>query len=256
MLFQTLGNPSNPPAVLIHGMFCNGDSCLPFAQPLSEHFYVILPTLDGHYAHSTPLGSVKSQAEQIVSYLHQQGISQLAMLQGTSMGAEVALATAAICDIPIQKCVFDGGPFFHFPKAFRSVMCQVFRNIVKKCQGKDADVLLADPFIRKLGGKKIESYRPMLSGFHDLAAYMDAKNLKAVTEICYNCILPDVTPDQERSFVFLFSQGEPARKSRRRLMKKYPNAVYQDFPGDGHCGFQTSDPEGYADYLRETMAKC
>ena len=55
------------------------------------------------------------------------------------------------------------------------------------------------------------------------------------------------------SMVFFFSDEEPARKSRKRLIKAYPDAEYRDIHGYAHCGFQTAEPEQYAKILKQAI---
>lgn len=254
MKFETLGKKEDPALLLIHGMFCTAESCMPFANLLKNDYYIILPTLDGHYDGSDHLTDVTHEAKKIVSYLHKERIGSLELLQGTSMGAEVALAVAANCDLPIRHYFFDGGPFFDFPGWFKFIMFKKFQRIVKKCAGKTEDEILKDPLVRNLGGDNLESFRGMIGGFTQLANFMTKQNIKAITEICYNCQLPEFDPQVQRKFVFFFSKKEPAHMSQKRLKKKYPKAIYKEYPGNTHCGFQTTKPAAYAKYLRKVIA--
>ena len=75
---------------------------------------MILPTLDSHHPGSAPLRSAGQQVETLLDWLGREGIGSLALLHGTSMGAEIAPTAAARAAVPIARCVFDGGPFFRF----------------------------------------------------------------------------------------------------------------------------------------------
>ena len=71
-----------------------------------------------------------------------------------------------------------------------------------------------------------------------------------MAEICYDGALPAFSEEQQRRFTFLFSEGEPAHASKKRFLRTYPAASYIDRPGNSHCGFQVSDPEGCGAFLK------
>ena len=115
MKVKTLGSRENPAVLMIPGMFCTGDMPEKVARFLEKDYFIILPTLDGHHAEEPVYYDKQTDGQKIVSWLHENRIEKLALLQGTSMGAEVALETACQLDIPVSCYLFDGGPFFRFP---------------------------------------------------------------------------------------------------------------------------------------------
>ena len=253
MKINTLGSQGNPAVILIHGMFCDYTSTLTYAEHLKGHYFVIMPTLDGHYAGSGNYTTADGQAKKLTVMLHEMDISEIALLQGTSMGAEVALAVTKICDIPIRHYLFDGGPFFMFPKWFRGVMQRKFEGFTRKFKGKSRETVMQDSFIRWIGGKNLNDYGSMLDSFIKSADFMTAESIKNVTETCYCCTLPMFSEQLQKKFVFHFSEKEPAHQSKKRLQKAYPYAKYIDYPGNGHCGFQAAEPEKYAEFLISLM---
>lgn len=102
MKFDVLGDKNKPAVLLIHGMFCNADMVKLFTKYLQDEYYVIIPTMTGHYEGSGDYLSKENEAKKMLKYLHDNNIGKLALLQGTSMGAEVALEFARISDIPIE----------------------------------------------------------------------------------------------------------------------------------------------------------
>ncbi|MBE5865070.1 MAG: alpha/beta hydrolase [Lachnospiraceae bacterium] len=90
MKIEVLGDKKKPAVLLVHGMFCNADSVKHFAKYLQDEYYVIVPTMSGHYPGSADYISKEKEAEAMLKYLHDNEIEELALLQGTSMGAEVA----------------------------------------------------------------------------------------------------------------------------------------------------------------------
>lgn len=115
MKVKTLGNKDNPAILMIPGMFCTSDLPEAVAKYLQDDFYMILPTLDGHHKEEPVFYSKQDDGREILQWLYENGVKRLTLLQGTSMGAEVALEVARQIDMPVEHYLFDGGPFFHFP---------------------------------------------------------------------------------------------------------------------------------------------
>lgn len=257
MIVKTLGNKENPAILLIPCMFCTSDMTAVIGRHFEKDYYVILPTLDGHHKEAPEYISREEDARKIAAWLRGNGIHSLKLLQGTSMGAEVALELAGMLDLPVEHYFYDGGPFFHFPRPLRWVMAQKFTLFMNKIKGKDKNAavesLLRDPFVKKLGGDSLDSYRGMLDGFSEVAQWIDRKSIRRISDTCYKCDLPDLDAEKERKSVFFFSEKEPARKSEKRLKKKYQSAVFEVGIGYGHCGFQITKPDQYAGYIRKIL---
>lgn len=260
MTFQTLGNPANPAALLIHGMLSSCHDCEPFGQYLADEYYVIMPTLDGHGHDGTDLLTVEEEAKKLTAYLKENGIKSLALVQGSSMGAEVALAVTKQCEldgIPVTCSFFDGGPFFHFNPFFRRVMYKKFSSLVKVFDTDDPNEayqnMMNNPFVKFVAKDKISQYEGLIKSMARERRVFSKKTVKNMVKICYKCDPPAFSADAQKRFVFFFSDEEPARDSRPRLMKLYPNATYQDIHGYAHCSYQSAKAEEYVALLKKCI---
>lgn len=258
MTFETLGNKNNPAVLLIHGMMCSAEECIPFGRYLSDEYYVIMPTLDGHGHDGTDLLTVDKEAEKIIAYLKENGIRSLSLIQGSSMGAEIALEVrrqAGQNGIPTTLCFFDGGPFFHFTPWFRAIMRSRFKSLVKLLDTDDPvqakENLANNPFLKFIVKDKLEQYGSLIDSMVKERRQFSQKTIENLVNICYKCDLPDFSADEQKRFVFFFSTEEPARKSKKRLLKAYPNAQYKDIENYGHCSFQSMEPKKYAQMLKD-----
>lgn len=254
MIIRTVGNKDNPVVIMIPGMFCTYEMPGIIAEYLKDDYYVLLPTLDGHHKEEPVYHSKQEDARKIIKWLHENGIKKIALLQGTSMGAEVALEIARQIDIPVDRYLFDGGPFFHFSRFFRAIMAKKFMAFMKKTKGKEKeqaiDALMNDPFIRKLGGDSLESYRGLMGGFCEVSQWIEKDSVRRISDTCYKCDLPDFPDAIVKRFVFLYSEKEPARQAEKRLKKKYPSARFIVKTGYGHGGFQGEQPQQYSEFVR------
>ena len=258
MTFETLGSKANPAVLLIHGMMCSSKECEPFGQHLADEYYVIMPTLDGHGHDGTDLLTVDKEGEKIIAFLKENNIHSLELLQGSSMGAEVALEVrrqAGENGITVRHCFFDGGPFFHFTPWFRAIMRKRFASLVKILDTNDPDKAIEsmknNKFLKFVVKDKLEQYETMIRSMVSERRHFTELTVENLVNICYKCDLTHFSADEQRSFVFFFSKEEPARKSRKRLLKAYPEAVYEDISGYAHCGFQAAEPKKYADMLKK-----
>lgn len=262
MKFEIIGDKSKPAVLLIHGMLCTYKDCLPYGKYLSDEYYVIMPTLDGHGNDGTDMPDVKEEAKRIIKFLNENKINHLALLQGSSMGAEVALAVRKEADesnIKIDLCFFDGGPFFDFSPWFRAIMKKKFQKMVKIFDTDDSAEaerkMMESTFLKFVGKDKKNQYEPLVKSMADGRRCFSDKTVDNMVLTCYACKLPEFTEDEQKTFIFFFSKDEPARKSKKRLIKAYPNSEYIDIDGYAHCGYQTMEPKKYSDDLKRYIKK-
>lgn len=258
MTFETLGSKNNPAILLIHGMMSSARDCMTFGQYMADEYYVIMPTLDGHGHDGTDLLEVDKEAEKIIDYLKENNIHSLSLIQGSSMGAEVALEVrrqAGLNNIPTTLCFFDGGPFFHFTPWFRAIMRKRFTSLVKLLDTDDPvkaqENLSNNPFLKFVVKEKLEQYSGLIESMVSERRHFSQKTIENLVNICYKCDLPEFTADEQESFLFFFSAEEPAHDSKKRLVKAYPNAQYQDIENYGHCSYQFMEPQKYAQMLKD-----
>ena len=257
---HTLGDRQNPAVLLIHGMMCTGKDCEPYGKCLSDRYFVIMPTLDGHGNDGTDLLALEDEVNKLVGFLKENGISSLALVQGSSMGAEIALAVIKkLIDekIPFKRAFFDGGPFFHFSPLFRAFMKKKFESLGKIFDTDDHDAaysaMINHPFFRFIAKDKAEQYEPIIRSMAQERRHYSKKTIKNMVRICYKCDLPVFSEETQKKLIFFFSDVEPARKSRKRLMKAYPAAEYRDIEGYSHCGYQSVFPKEYAEMLEKAI---
>lgn len=260
MRIETMGDPGAPAMLFIPGMLCTAESVRLFARHMRTEGFFILPTLSGHYADAPDYGSKEQEAAQLISWLQERGIRRLALLQGSSMGAEVAMEVLrqARGRIDVERCFFDGGPFFHFPWLFRRVMEGKFRQMAKILQYDTPEAAIAGlaklPIIGGIIGRDGDKYLPMLRTMMTEKRTISAVTLRNITETCYNFRIPAFPEEVQRRMRFLYSDDEPAYMAARGVRKACPHAELHVVQGLGHCGWQSSRPEEYAAMLDAFIA--
>lgn len=191
----------------------------------------------------------------MIRWLKDHGVTRLALLHGTSMGAEVAMEVfrQAQGSITVDHCVFDGGPFFRFPLVVRRVMEGKFRQMTRLLQydspEEALDAIARIPVLGRIVGKDREKYVPTIRAMMTEKRTISPVTLRNITETCYNFKLPAFDADVQQRMYFIYSDDEPAHMAKKRLQQTYPHAVFKDVHALGHCGWQMSDPKGYAEML-------
>jgi esterase/lipase len=250
MKIKLIGNRENPAVVLIHGMFCDYHSVMHFAKYLQDDYFLILPTLDGHYPDSKDFTTAAKQARILTIALEKMDIEKISMIHGTSVGAVVALEMAKVCTIPVDSYFFDAGSFFHLTGAVKKIMYNRFIKFSQKFRGAGTEDFMQGKFVRWFCGDNPENYSDTIHSIINTLDFMTENSAKNIAEACYNCHLPSFEDDVTKKFMFNFSDKEPAHKCKKRLEKKYPLALFSGYSGNNYCGFQTNEPERYAHFLK------
>jgi len=253
MLFNTAGHMENPVIVMINGSFTTGNIFREFAETyLADDFYVICPTYDGHHAGGTVFDSRAGQAAKIARWLREQSIREIALLQGLSMGAEVALELmkqlSADGSITVNRCFLDGGPFFRFPAVFRKFMYLKFRKVITMGQKGNTEDLMNSPLVKWIVHGDIEPYRAMAQGMP--VDVITDETIRNETEACYTFDFPPFDEKDQKKLLFSWSSDEPANKSAKAVRRHYPYAEYKSAGAMGHGGFILREPGKYARLMR------
>ena len=258
MRIDTAGQKGNPVIIMLNGSFTTGRPLQRFAQQyLAEDYYVICPTWDGHDEEGGVFDTRAGQAKKILAWLKDNAITEVALLQGLSMGAEVAVElTRQIRDddaVIVRRCFCDGGPFFAFPTPFRSLMYMKFRNFIHLGKNGQTEKLMNNRMIKWMVHGDIEPYREMMG---DLPVdVLTDETIRNESDACYTFDFPAFSREEQRKMVFSWSTDEPARKSAKKIKRAYPYAAYKSPGAMGHGGFILRDPEKYAAVMRKLAGK-
>ena len=112
-----------------------------------------------------------------------------------------------------------------------------------------ADKLLNSGMVKWLAGKDTEKYKKTFISMADKNRKFTETTLYNVNETCYTFDCPEMSTEAQKTFLFIYSDDEPAHMSKKKMMKHYPAADFRDMHKLGHCGFQMSKPEEYADFI-------
>lgn len=121
MLFQTYGEKCKPAVLFFHAMGVTGASSEPVAKHLQSRCFCILPTSTVYCAGQTYRGKA-DEVRQVEDFLTAQGISELALVVASSIGADLAMAFLKQTKRPVGHVFFDGGQFAQIGCATRHIL--------------------------------------------------------------------------------------------------------------------------------------
>ncbi|WP_016837649.1 alpha/beta fold hydrolase [Ureibacillus thermosphaericus] len=108
MEFHEFGNLRNPKLLLIHGMAVTWESFNQLIDELSKHYYLIIPSLDGHNGDSSShFECIDQETEQIENYILSRYTDYVHGAYGFSMGGTILLKLLANQKIQISKVILD-----------------------------------------------------------------------------------------------------------------------------------------------------
>ena len=203
-------------------------------EKLLPDYYLIIPTLDGHYAENkTSFLSLNDQADSILRYLNENNIGELYCIAGTSLGALTAFEIFKRQSVKVHKIIFDGGPFFnfnHFQQCIFETICRFLFFAVKITRGNF------------LFPKSLSGIKSTVVNYSRFAAKADIKN---IAHSIFNLEIPVPLNDKNAELVFLYGSKENALKSMKRFqgLDGYRLIIKDNL---GHCQFLVNFPEEYA----------
>ena len=246
MRFQTLGNPSHPAILFFHAMGVVGDSSIPVANCLQEHYYCILPT-STVYCTGQTYRSKADEIRQVEAFLQQQGVTRLTLVTASSLGADLATAFLAQTKLPVAHVFFDGGQFAQIPKALRCIMTPFLYLVIKSLYWSHGKTL---KHILWCDDAAIQPY------FIEAGKNLTYGNLRRqLADSLENQPFPALPTALQAHTFWEFGSIEDHFKYRDGVMQAYPAGNFPVFAGLNHMQYQIRDPQGFAQMLLQVIAE-
>ena len=222
MIFQTFGNKNNKAVLLIHTLFTSADFFAPITQFLANDYFVIAPTLSGHYENSTFV-STADEIRQIKEFLSENNITSIYAVAGFSLGGNIAYEFFCNHAEMIEKAVIDSAPLFNFPKIVKNHYLKSYTKCLKRLKSGQYDP--AKELNRHFNG--MGEYQK------DVAPIVSQESLNSLVESCFNTKVYKLRQDYLKKVTFIYGSKDIARLCKPRLKKYHIHKM----KGYGHCGF-------------------
>jgi hypothetical protein len=254
MKFHTFGNKENPVVIMLSGSFCPGE-CMKYLYDIwKKEFYIIVPDYNGHYQGST-FSTRQNEAQEIVEYSKEQGITRIKMVYGQSMGAEIAIELIhqlLEAGIAVDKGFFDGAPCIKLSKAYKAFMYYKFKTLIHTLKDKNAEDVAQIKFLNKFTNGDTESLRIMMEPTIAVSKFITDESIKNENECCYTFDFPEFNEDYQKNLCFFYAREEKAYRTCIKGVKKaYPNANYKVVSGYGHMTYSAKNTEKYTAMIRK-----
>lgn len=231
MKFQTFGNKNNKAVLLIHTLFTSSDFFAPITQFLTNDFFVIVPTLSGHYENSTFI-STEDEIRQIKEFLLENNVVSLYAVAGFSLGGNIAYEFFCNNTEMIEKAVIDSAPLFNFPKFIKNHFLKNYTKRLNRIKSGKYDA-----------AKELNKHFNGMGEYQkDIAPIVSQESLNSLVESCYNTKVYKLSQDERKKVTYIYGSNDIAQLCKGRLKKYYVHKL----KGYGHCGFYRENPVEWA----------
>ncbi len=240
MVFDTYGNKDNKSILMIHPMFTSKDYFKDKIELLTKEYFLILPTLSGHYYKSI-YRSMKDEMDCIDKFLQENGIKKLNFIVGFSLGGNIAYSYFCTHPDLVEYAVIDSAPIFKFPKFIKKRFYNKYKKCLLKIKQNNVDI-----------AKELNKcFNGMGQMQKVIAPKVDLQSLLGLIESCYNVPLYDMSADIQSRLTFVYGSKDIARFCLPRI-KRYRSAKFVKVKNCNHCGYFMNN---VTDYITEFLEK-
>ena len=240
MLFQTIGNESNPVILFFHAMGVTGESSMPVAKKLADKYTCVLPTSTVYCPNQKYLGK-SDEIQQIKQYLSNHGIKEIELVVASSIGADLALAFLTDAKIPVKHVFFDGGQFAQIKKSTRKIMIPFLYVAMKSLYWSKGRTL------KKIMWCDDDNIKPY---FIEAGKNLSYTNLrKQMDDSLEDKTFPKFSEELQKHTFWEFGSKEDHFKYRNAVMQAYKYGNFPVFEGLNHMEYQIRYPDGFARML-------
>ena len=244
MIFETFGQHDAPAVLFFHAMGVTGASSEPVAEHLKERYFCILPTATVYCPGQRYAGKA-DEVRQVEEYLRGQGVSRLALVVASSIGADLALAFLAQTTHPVEHVFFDGGQFAQIPRGTRRIMTPFLYLAIRSLDWSNGRTL------KKILWCDDDAIRPYFIAAGRALRYGNLR--RQMADSLVDVPFPPLPDALQAHTFFEFGSAEEHLKYRGAVMTAYPHAHFPIFTGFDHMQYQIRNPAGFAAMLRSVV---
>ena len=244
MRFETLGDKRAPAVLFFHAMGVTGASSEPVARHLQDSYFCILPT-STVYCAGQRYRSKEDEVQQVEAYLRSQGVTRLALVVASSIGADLALAFLTRTELPVEHVFFDGGQFAQIGKGLRRLMTPFLYLAIKSLYWSKGKTL------KKILWCDDDAIKPYFIAAGKALRYGNLR--RQLADSLEDKPFPPLPETLQRNIWFSFGSSEEHYRYRDAVRQAYPRGNFPVFAGHDHMQYQIQEPQGFAQLLRSVM---
>lgn len=246
MYVNEFGDKDKPVIVMLAPMMLSGLDLYNLIHPYLKGEYRIISPDQGGHGRAGAYVSADDEYQQLKQYLKAQGIENIKLVYGASLGVAVGYRLFMDTEFKIEHAWFDGVAFNKKAVFMDWMMRRLFRK--KKRMLSKTKTEASESLVRMYG--------------YDFAKRM-TKNFERITEadidaICYACCHYDLKPftaEQQRKLHLEYGEKDFDLGLSKKAIRKYlPDVVPVIRAGYPHCGYMSIHPKEYITELEEFIA--
>ncbi len=253
MIINEYNDTSLPKVVLLHGMGMDGRTMRLVTEGMSREYCLIIPDLTGQGRDTGTYESTLAEAEALTVYLLERGYTDVELLMGVSLGANVGMTMLAFPEVHYRTAVFEGAPMYEGSKFVAPMMKEAFYLLRAHMLRRPKDKLQA-------GMMKILGNAPDPRVDEAVGAFIDAfRNISKETifNVCDEVgdypFYPIEPAVQDRVFLEFGSKDMNCGQVPN-IKRHYPYVHVKINEGYAHCGYVVANLATYGAHLEEYMA--
>lgn len=240
MIFDTLGDKANPAVLFFHAMGVTGRSSERTAEHLQKRYFCILPT-SSVYCGGQKYVSKADEILQLENFLRSRGVTRIALVVASSLGADIALAFLARTELSVEHVFFDGGQFAQIGRTARRIMTPFLYISLKSLY------LSKGALLKKMLWCDDDAIKPYFIAAGKALKYGNLR--RQLSESLENKPFPPLMRNVQEHTYFEFGSAEEHFRYRADVMKAYPHGNFPVFEGYNHMQYQIRNPKGFAQML-------
>lgn len=247
MFMHTYGNKTDPAVLMLHPMGITAEKIYELiGSKFKGSYYLLLPDAGGHGEEiERDFISVDDEADKICTYLKENGIYELAMIYGESMGTGVALHMLSHNDIKVKSLYLDGAPIARLGFVMRRIFAPVLiwqKGIYEKNDRKK----LAE-YIERWGEDINEHMRQCFIKFTN-------ETIRNISKVCTEGNMVDIPEElQKHTFMEWGADEDFAKLSPKTARRLYPSAHLNVRKGFNHCEYMVKENESYVRTIEKVI---
>lgn len=248
MKIHTYGKSEDPVVLLLHPMLVSGAQMAEhLGKRLSGGFYLISPDQGAHGEAGGEFVSAKQEAAELHRWLLTQGIREIALLFGASLGGVTAMELLKLGKLHYRSVHLDGVPLAPLGGVQAMMAPTIYLGAWKEARRNPAES--AGMLSRMYGVELGKSMAEQLGA-------MNESSVRRILNACLSgCAAPLEAGMYDRMTLEWGEKDVSLRKGRPLAEKLYPQAKIIVRPGLGHCEYLGREPEAYARELDAELAE-
>ncbi len=245
MYINEYGNKEYPVVILLAPMMVSGSDLYELMSPyFTKAYHIIAPDQGGH-GKAGAYVSADEEYESLKAYLTKNGIKEIKLVYGASLGVAVAYRLFLDPDFKVGHAWFDGVALSRNAGFAEWFMKKLFRRRKKKLEKTHVEA--SESLVKMYG---YDFAKMMTRNFERITP----EDIDAICHACCHYDLRKLTDVEQKKLHLDFGDKDFDLKYSKKSIPVYmPNADMKIRKGYAHCGYMADKTEEYVKEIERFM---